>query len=157
MSWCFAFLLHFFLFFSFKGQRILFNFWYFFQKKQSLLSLLFCRTSNSYVMCECFVWCMMCDVPDLNFVRSWLFELMGDLKCTIFCCFARPPMELMVNSKHRFCRLVTSFFKLVHSRAVGKLMYSLLYFAWSSRWSLTVQFMQIKQNYLQFKQCFLLY
>ena len=73
------------------------------------------------------VYCMMRDVPDLNFVRSWLFELMGELKCNIFCCFARPPMELMVNAKHIFCRLITSFFRPVHSRAVGKLMLSLLY------------------------------
>ena len=27
----------------------------------------------------------MSDVTDLNFVRSWLFESMGDPKCTIFC------------------------------------------------------------------------
>ena len=27
----------------------------------------------------------MSDVTDLNFVRSWLFESMGDTKCTIFC------------------------------------------------------------------------
>ena len=27
----------------------------------------------------------MSDVTDLNFVRSWLFELMGDPKCTRFC------------------------------------------------------------------------
>ena len=95
----FAFLLPFsFLFLSFEGQRILFNFWYFlFKQKQSLLSLIFCETSNSYVLCECFVWCMMCGVPDLNFVRSWLFESMGDLKCTIVCCFSRPHMKLMIN------------------------------------------------------------
>ena len=27
----------------------------------------------------------MSDATDLNFVRSWLFESMGDPKCTIFC------------------------------------------------------------------------
>ena len=93
-SYCFFF----FFFLSFEGQGILFKFWYFwFKQKQSLLSLIFCEPSNSYVFCECIVWCVMCGVPDLNFVRSWLFESMGDLKCTIVCCFSRPPMTLMVN------------------------------------------------------------
>ena len=80
-----------------------------------------------HVICESIVWCLMCDVPDINLVRFWIFELMRDLKCTIFCCFVRPPMELIVNAKHRFCRLITSFFTPVYSRAVGKLIKILLY------------------------------
>ena len=36
-------------------------------------------------------------------------------------------MEPMVNAKHRFCRVITSFFRPVFSRAVGKVMSSVLY------------------------------
>ena len=37
-------------------------------------------------------------------------------------------MELMVNDRNRFCRIITSFFRPVHSRDLGKLIQSLLYY-----------------------------
>ena len=48
-------------------------------------SLIFCQTYKIimwYVMCD--VWCMMCDVTDLIFVRSWLFESRGYPKYPIW-------------------------------------------------------------------------
>ena len=110
------------IFFFSKTENLVQLFMYFFFTKKTLLSLLFSKTSYLYVICERIVWCVMCDVPDFNFVRSWLFVSMGELKWSIYCCFARSPMELRENDKHRFCRRITTLFRPVHLRAVGKLM-----------------------------------
>ena len=70
-------------FFSFsfllKDKEFCSTFDIYFYKKKSLSSLVFCKTSNLYVIYECIIWCVMCDVPDFYFLRSWLFESIGDL------------------------------------------------------------------------------
>ena len=40
------------------------------------------QTHTQYVLCD--VWCVMCEVPGLFFVRSWLFESRGDQKYAIW-------------------------------------------------------------------------
>ena len=99
LSWCFCIFIAFYSFSCLlKDREFCSTFDIFFLKqKKSLLFLIFCETSNSYVLCKCIVWCVMCGIPNLNFVRSWLFESMGDLKWTIVFCFSRPLMKLMVN------------------------------------------------------------
>ena len=65
----------------------------------------------------------MCDVTDLNFVRPCLSRWMIQNEQY----FVRSLLEMLDNSKHSVWFLMISFFRPVYSRAVGKLMFSLLY------------------------------